>query len=293
MELDAVHTTTRVLLAVGMYAGLAALGLWADTLMLWCAVWIGMGFAMLSAGAAMHEGVHRLLYRSRWLNDLVGGFGAGVLLIPFEVYRRLHIAHHRSVSTPEDPEPRGTYTSFIQWLVLAFISTPLYIGLFWFHGLRAVAGRPPAFLRASGARRAVAINLGCLGAWIAATIAATFAWPSLVFHLYWAPLLYTWIVLVTLVTVPEHYGCRLGPASPFVTTRTTTSNAILSYFFWNTNYHAAHHVHAGVPSRRLPELHEVIKERCQFVEPSFFAWHARLVGNLLRRTPVSARQAST
>jgi fatty acid desaturase len=57
----------------------------------------------------------------------------------------------------------------------------------------------------------------------------------------------------------------------------------LSWFFWNSNYHAVHHLHPGVPSFRLPQLHEQIKDRCQYVERSYLGWHARFLAGLLRR----------
>jgi fatty acid desaturase len=281
-ELSAAHSTYRAIYTVTLYAALAALGLRADHLAVWCAVWCVMGFLMIGGAAGMHEGVHCLLYKTRWLNDLAGSLWSAILLLPFETYRRFHLAHHRSVSTPEDPEPRMPLTNVFQYLFVMLLSSPVFVGVMWAFGLRTVAGRPPSFLRTHAARRAVTINLCLLGAWLGFLILATVQWPGVLLRLFWVPWQFA-MVFITMATTAEHYGCKPGPDSPFVTTRTTTSNPLLCWFFWNSNYHAVHHLHPGIPSFRLPQLHEQIKDRFQHVEPSYLGWHARLVAGLLRR----------
>src|SRR4051812_46092608 len=66
-ELDPAHTTRRLVATFAIYTGVATVGFWADSLPLWCAAWIVMALVMIGAGAVMHESVHRLLYRTRWL----------------------------------------------------------------------------------------------------------------------------------------------------------------------------------------------------------------------------------
>lgn len=76
-------------------------GNWALYLGAWCV--LGIQYHRLALLG--HEGAHRLLFRSRRLNDMVtdlllfnplGLTGAG--------YRAWHFAHHRALGTPEDPE---------------------------------------------------------------------------------------------------------------------------------------------------------------------------------------------
>ncbi|HKU40196.1 MAG TPA: fatty acid desaturase [Polyangiales bacterium] len=281
-DLSAAHSTRRAIYTVTLYVSLAAIGLWADQLAVWCAVWVVMGFSMIGGAAGMHEGVHGLLYKTRWLNDLAASFWAAILLLPFETYRRFHLAHHRSVSTPEDPEPRMPFTNVFQYAFVMLLASPVFVGLMWTFGVRTVIGRPPAFLRTQTARRGVTINLGLLGVWLAFLIVATTLWPDTLLRLFWVPWQFA-MVFVTMATTAEHYGCKPGPASAFVTTRTTTSNALLCWFFWNSNYHGVHHLHPGVPSHRLPQLHEHVKQRFEHVEPSYLGWHGRMVARLLRR----------
>jgi fatty acid desaturase len=280
-EVSAAHSTRRAISAVLLYGALATLGVWADHLAVWCAIWGVLGFLMIGSAAGMHEGVHSLLYKTRWLNDAAASVWAAVLLIPFETWRRFHLAHHRAVSTPDDPEPRVPYANIFQYLLIVLVLSPVFVIVMWACAVCTVLGFPPAFARSRAARRAAALNLCFMCVWAGSLIAATVSWPGLLLQVFWVP----WqcgLVLVTLATAAEHYGCKPGPDSAFVTTRTTTSNAVVRWFFWNSNYHGVHHLHAGVPSHRLPQLHERFQDRFEYVEPSYARWHLRLMASLLR-----------
>jgi hypothetical protein len=52
-----------------------------------------------------HEAAHRLLFRSRSANDLVGRWLLDYpAFVPFDVYRRSHFAHHREEFGPGEPD---------------------------------------------------------------------------------------------------------------------------------------------------------------------------------------------
>lgn len=52
-----------------------------------------------------HDGAHRLVSRTRWLNDVLTNlFCFWPLGFPLEGYRRFHFQHHRLTGTPQDPE---------------------------------------------------------------------------------------------------------------------------------------------------------------------------------------------
>ena len=76
----------------------AALIVWVFTFLL-----IGRGYSLLSILA--HEAVHRCLFTRRRANDLVGRWMlAYPAFIPFDAYRRQHIAHHRDELGPNEPD---------------------------------------------------------------------------------------------------------------------------------------------------------------------------------------------
>jgi fatty acid desaturase len=41
-------------------------------------------------------------------------------------------------------------------------------------------------------------------------------------------------------------------------TRTVLLNPVISFFYWNMNYHVEHHMYPGVPCYNLPNLHKLI-----------------------------------
>ncbi len=97
-------------------------------------VWNAM--LLIGMGVLSHEAVHRVLFRSRFWNELWGGLLAALVLIPLEANRQFHMEHHRYSHQPGlDPENPMHQTSFLfavtigpfvalyaQYLVLAKIA---------------------------------------------------------------------------------------------------------------------------------------------------------------------------
>ncbi|MBI4809435.1 MAG: fatty acid desaturase [Nitrosomonadales bacterium] len=76
------------------------------------AVWNAM--LMIGMGVLSHEAVHRVLFRSRFWNELWGGLLAAFVLIPLEANRQFHMEHHRYSHQPGlDPENPMHQTSFL------------------------------------------------------------------------------------------------------------------------------------------------------------------------------------
>jgi fatty acid desaturase len=80
-------------------------------------VWNAM--LLIGMGVLSHDAVHRVLFRSRFWNELWGGLLAALVLIPLEANRQFHMAHHRFSHQPGlDPENPMHQTSFLFALVL-------------------------------------------------------------------------------------------------------------------------------------------------------------------------------
>jgi fatty acid desaturase len=149
--------------------------------------------------------------------------------------------------------------------------------------VKTAFGHPPPWLRTPRARREVTRSLVLLLAFVAALVSLTAANPVLMVAVYWAPVVLANTVLTAMVQMPEHYGIPKGPGSAFVTTRSTTSNGVVRWFLWGANFHAAHHMHPGVPALKLARLHNYIAPRCEYVERSYLRWHAGVIAQLARR----------
>src|SRR5699024_3170175 len=95
----------------------SVLGLWATIAAMWAlarvwhhpvgyiALFVLMGPMFARLAILGHEAAHRLLFRNRRANDLIGR----VLLsypafVPFSLYRRSHFAHHKEEFGPNEPD---------------------------------------------------------------------------------------------------------------------------------------------------------------------------------------------
>ncbi|MFQ4140984.1 fatty acid desaturase [Chlorogloeopsis sp. ULAP02] len=63
---------------------------------------------LTGVGVLAHEGIHRVLFKSKFWNDLWGGIlSALVVMLPFYANRKFHLTHHRYTHRPGlDPEEK-------------------------------------------------------------------------------------------------------------------------------------------------------------------------------------------
>ncbi len=240
------------------------------------ALFVLMGPMFARLAILGHEAAHRLLFRNRRANDLTGRWLLDYpAFVPFDVYRRVHFAHHREEFGPEEPDLAyysGYPLSRASWrrkLVRDAVGIsgwknfkPLL------RSLRSAATRP--------------IGLRILGTQVvlwAVIWAATGRW-WLYPLCWWGSWMTVWRVLNRLRSVAEHGG--LGPSKD---RRRTTHHIRQSWAarFWvvpyRTGWHLAHHVDMGVPWRNLPALHRELVDAGwvtdAYAYPSYLAfWRA-------------------
>jgi fatty acid desaturase len=225
----------------------------------WFWLWIPMFFLQGRAHALMgilsHEGTHRLLFSSQKMNDFVGGW----LIAPIsfssqEGYRRSHMAHHRDPLGPNEPD-KSLYANYP--MTMARFRTRLRRDLTGESGLKILRGilrgaknpvARPAFFRMISAQIILAVVLGFTVGW--------WAWLLMWF----VPYMTVWRVLNRLRAVAEHAG--MGNSKD---ERVTTHHVRQGWLprFWiapyNTGWHVAHHVDAGIPWRNLPRFHKELE----------------------------------
>lgn len=223
-------------------------GWWA----LWFPAFLLQGRAHALFGILSHEGTHRLLFASQRWNDAISNW----LIAPFsfasqEGYRRSHMAHHRDPLGPNEPD-KTLYADYP--VTKATLRRRLRRDLVGESGLKIVKsilrnlGNPKArkgVLRILSAQTILAIALGVTIGW----------WAWLV--LWFLPWMTTWRVINRLRAIAEHGGMG-NSKDERVTTHHVRQTAAARFWMvpYNTGWHIAHHVDAGVPWRNLPRFHD-------------------------------------
>jgi fatty acid desaturase len=204
-----------------------------------------------------HDAVHGHLSCSAWLNDLLVNFAVGVpALMPVEVYRPLHLEHHRALGTRCDPERRLLFADQpwnyrpLPWRALL---RQLLGDLLLVNGIRTLATwrRTEAFpaIRRSTLVLAAAW-LGALGVWLALAPRAAL----LALALWLLPLLTLTQLLQKLRSFAEHSG---GPGVTPGWQDWTYSWRIgligrLTLWPYHINYHREHHARPALRWHELP-----------------------------------------
>lgn len=208
-----------------------------------------------------HECVHRKFLPGRRLNDLVGTFlCAAPVGSPFGVARARHLAHHRLLATPEDPDrelhsgepPKDTAWGLFRYFAQGLLGGYAIMVLF---GPRE--GTPP-----TSSARLDLLALVLVQAAIAAGITLAFAWW--VYPALWLAPLASLTALCHLVrSFAEHaiagdeteaHGNRLIT----IDSNPLERGLVAPYFM---NYHAEHHLLPSVPAPRLGELRRRLARR--------------------------------
>ena len=242
---------------------------------LWVPTFFLMGRAHALLGILSHEGTHRLLFASQRWNDLVSNWMIAPLSFSSqEGYRRSHMAHHRDPLGPGEPD-KALYADYP--VTEATLRRRLRRDLSGESGYKIVKGilrglsKPvtrKAVIRIICTQIVLAVVLGYVVAW--------WAWPALWF----LPWMTVWRVLNRLRAIAEHGGMRNSKDERVTTHHVRQS---LSARFWmvpyNTGWHIAHHVDAGVPWRNLPRFHRELVTAGYIVDgleyPSYRAlWRA-------------------
>jgi len=234
-----------------------AVAVWLDHPLAWFVALVLMGRTFAQLAALMHEAAHRLLFRTKRWNDWAGRWLLGFpSFTPIDLYRRGHMAHHRQEFGPDEPDLplyRGypiTIDSFRRKLwrdATGQTGWKLFVGLL--RGLRS----DDATVR-SQARGIVVAQVVLFGIFLAA------GHPWLYPLLWFLPFLTAWRVINRLRSIAEHGGLQASPDRR-LTTHTVRQHLSARFLLvpYHIGWHLAHHVDAGIPWRRLPELHAELR----------------------------------
>lgn len=227
----------------------------------YAAAFVAEGCMLVRFNILGHEAVHRVLFRDQRVND---GVGRWVLsypaFVPFELYRRSHLAHHRDELGPEEPDA-ALYAGYP--ITRDSLRRKLARDALGISGWKIAKG----LLRGTRnpSTRRVAWSILGTQAGIVAVLAAL-GRPEL--YLLWVgPWLTQWRVANRLRAIAEHAGMQASKDRR-ETTHLVRQSWLARLFLvpYDVGYHLAHHVDMGVPHRNLPRLHREL-ERSGWVTP--------------------------
>jgi fatty acid desaturase len=248
----------NALSVVSTYAqtiGLIVFAVWAGP-WVWLPVIVLMGRAHAQFASLMHEAAHRLLFRNKRMNDLVGRWLIGYpAFTNTDAYRRVHMAHHREEFGPDEPD------------IPLYANYPISTASFRRKLVRDATGRTGLRLlrdQLAGITSPVAVVRRTLlkilfmqAVLIAVSIALGVWW---VYPMFWLlPYLTVWRVINRLRSIAEHGGL-MASKDRRVATHSVRQHWLPRFFLvpFNIGFHLAHHVDAGVPFRNLPRYHEML-----------------------------------
>ncbi|MEM7422203.1 MAG: fatty acid desaturase family protein [Pseudomonadota bacterium] len=254
-----------------------------------------LGFAVL-----IHEGAHRALFRTSWLNEWVSQWlCARPIMGEMTSYRTYHLVHHRFTQTDKDPDLplSAKFPTTRDSLQRKF--------------KRDLTGQTGIKLRLAQLRRAMQLGFdedAIAGAKMAQNFQSEDLRPALLCNViifaamwamgewwywfaFWALPLLTWNQFVIRVRNIAEHAMVPDKNDPFGNVRTTYADPLTALFFapyW-VNYHLEHHMVMHMPCWQLPKLHRLLLDKGygdrMTLAPNY--WHVmKMVGwdNLRRAT---------
>ena len=273
------------------------LAAWAGPGWLTIACWLWVGLLAHGFHLAMHELIHKLLFRNvRWNEWLAHRVVAPLFLVDFDAFRRRHWAHHRRLGTAEDPkytyriDPGGSRLFTLALSMLTVVGAVRKFSL-------QVGGRSEG--SAATRRRALAAAAVVQPLWCASVVAAARVghpnswidtlWSAAVaygvVYLYGLASITVW--MTTLRGIAEHR--RAGAADVVegdAALRNFTHGPLEWLLFGAYGFadHATHHRHPAVPCHQLPALSRVLARDDATLRP--VGTHIRVLARLARRREV-------
>lgn len=236
---------------------------------------VALGIVQAALFAPFHETMHQTAFANRRLNAVVGWLAGVPSLFNWHFYQVYHLAHHRHTQDPlKDPEllqqpPPLEFRGYL----LRMLAIPYWRSRFRFavDGLRGDYSAYPYFQPETAPRviRSMRWMLGFVLA-LAVLIVAIFGWQALL--LYWVLPQLIGQPLLRCYLFTEHTLCA-QERDGLTNTRTMLTNPLLRLLMWNMPYHAEHHLYPFIPFHRLPEAHEVVRERLAHLHPGYVNWH--------------------
>lgn len=223
-----------------------------------------------------HEGIHKRLSRSLWVNDWLARLTmAFPVFISLSKWRFIHLYHHQAPHTADDPD-RAIYAryplerqKFLRLLLRDLSGLNVLATLKYFMDVpftaRAFNRRFLGEHRVAQYRKVSDMGsfwlfwaVGCGGGVLLGE--TQFAVGLL---LYWLVPYCTFTQTLFRIRGAIEHGNVPDPRNPYRQTRTYFLNPLLGFFFApkQVNYHLEHHLYPSIPFYALPRMHAVLRQR--------------------------------
>lgn len=256
-----------------------------DTLLIWAQIWsawflaywlahpVGHVLCALFVGNRYyslfilgHDGLHRRIHPTHWINDLwtdvllIGPLGAVVHL-----NRNNHMQHHRTLNLEEDPD-RYKYTSRIHsspWSFAFSLTGVPYLlrAIKNVYGGNTKKNTHPNTIN-SHTRRDWVILIGTQATLIG-SLSIMFGWWGYIFM--WALPIYTLTYCADMCRVFCEHSTENGSDATLLSDRLVMfePNNLERIFFapMNMHHHIAHHLWPAIPYYNLPAATQLLKSR--------------------------------
>ena len=200
----------------------------------------------------VHEGMHSVLFRNRFLNQIVSTFYAFTFHTSFTAYQVQHLRHHRHLGTDKDPDDYRNYSnnprvvwilSYVRILTGAYLSIPVMPIL--------------SFRCGSPSERRRILSECALMVAIYAVLLHFVPFHFLLFA--WFLPLFLVNFMVNLRGLAQH--TLADPEDVFLASRTFQVGRVAEFCLIGENYHLIHHLFPTAPSYHLRELHHLLEDR--------------------------------
>jgi len=269
----------RWLLAVSGEWLIIGLTMWVCNLWPYWWLWVlgifVIGTRQHAMGIMAHEGVHYLVARRKFWNDLLANlFCSYSLTYPVEGYRTNHLIHHHWLDTPIDPERASIDNYPADWMYpmpkRQFVTMVLrdVIGIYQFQTAKLYKY---VWVLPDGMVPHV-IKVGLFHSFfIILALATGHLWTYLL--LWILPMFTVALLCFRLRTAAEHSGLRKlekrytrQEVDTVATTRTVSGCPIAGFILapYNMSFHIEHHLYPSVPVFRLRDLHKQLMNSPRF-----------------------------
>jgi fatty acid desaturase len=236
-----------------------------------------MGAVVHALAILMHEGIHGNLFRNHTLDRWVGFLCGAPALFSCTAYRVTHLLHHRFNRSAKDPDEFSNLSrnrvvlsvAFYSWLLVGMAVYVIHVPL-------------TALIKGSRSQRAAVVLEELLLAALYAAVVTTALRLG-----FGTALLWCWVYPMGFAALlgsvrgwAEHMMTRAG--HPLTQTRTVTSNAVVSLFMCNLNFHLEHHLFPAMPWYNLPRLHALLQDDYRRAGSFIYRSYARFVWDALK-----------
>ncbi len=250
---------------------------WTNPLTIFLAV-VFLGGRQLALAVLVHECGHKTLFATAKLNETVGyWFAAAPILQDQDQYAKMHLRHHRTAGTDQDPD-LPNYQAYpidkasfkrkiirdlsgqtgIKLLSALFINATKQKNEDGTSNKLSLAQEEGLVAHSDDARRRALIMNGLM-------ILSCALFGEVWLYLLWvAAFITSYMLIIRLRQIAEHAAVPdLFSIDPRDNTRTTYGNLLERLLLCpnNVNYHLEHHIMASVPCYHLKAFHQLLKER--------------------------------